>query len=120
MAQESILATARGGKRRSLREIADTKRRVSAPAGQWEATTRRNKIILFVPCDNFLGDTKTVLEEYYHVLRRWDTGRMSRVSYIWAGRQGYSKNKFEIEADDFANKNAQAFKECLDCKQKPK
>jgi len=33
MAQESILATERGRKKRSLREIADTKHRVSAPAG---------------------------------------------------------------------------------------
>jgi hypothetical protein len=33
MAQESILATERGRKNRSLREIADTKHRVSAPGG---------------------------------------------------------------------------------------
>ena len=35
MAQESILATERSQKKRSLREIADTKHRVSAPAGEW-------------------------------------------------------------------------------------
>ncbi len=33
MAQEGILAMARGREKRSLREIADTKSRVSAPAG---------------------------------------------------------------------------------------
>ena len=38
MAQESILATERGRKKRSLREIADTKHRVSAPAGQTNQT----------------------------------------------------------------------------------
>jgi hypothetical protein len=38
MAQESILAAERGRKKRSLREIADTKHRVSAPAGLQELT----------------------------------------------------------------------------------
>ena len=39
MAQESILATERGRKKRSLREIADTKHRVSAPAGVTDVYT---------------------------------------------------------------------------------
>jgi len=87
---------------------------------QWEATTRPNKIILFVPCERFLSDHDVVLEEYYHVLKQWNTGRMSRVSWLWAERHGYQNNKFEKEADEFVKAHLKDFEDCLSCKKAPK
>src|SRR5579863_9444604 len=55
------------------------------PNYPWAATTRKNKIIIFVPCNKFFGWNEVVLEEYFHVLNQWNTGRMNRRNYIWAG-----------------------------------
>jgi RHS repeat-associated protein len=88
----------------------------------WTATTRKNKIIVFVPCDQFFEDPETVLEEYYHVLRQWNTGRMGRISYGWEWLKKkigpgdpYRDNKYEKEAKDFAKEHREEFKKCLEC-----
>jgi RHS repeat-associated protein len=90
------------------------------PKSGWEATTRRNKIILYVPCDQFFGDNDTVLEEYFHVFQQWNTGRMNRRNYIWNDLHGHDQNKFEKEADDFAKKHVPDLEQCLKCKSQPK
>jgi hypothetical protein len=56
---------------------------------KWGATTRKNEITIVVPCDVFFNDPDTYLEEYYHVLEQWNTGRLSRLllalSTLFAG-----------------------------------
>lgn len=83
--------------------------------GQWAATTRPNRIIPYTECDEFWSDLPTVLEEYYHVLRQWNRGRMTRRSYglAWA-RDGYD-NKYEREAKTFVEFNLEDFEKCLNC-----
>jgi RHS repeat-associated protein len=91
-----------------------------APNYPWAATTRRNKIIIFVPCDKFFGSNDVVLEEYFHVLNQWNTGRMNRRNYIWNDLHGHDKNKFEREADDFVKKHLPDFEKCLSCQSQSK
>ena len=84
---------------------------------KWAATTRRNRIIVFIPCDDFFNDHLTVLEEYYHVLEQWNTGRLNRFKYLWQSfLHGYEKNKYEVEAQEFARQHLQEFEKCLACK----
>jgi RHS repeat-associated protein len=89
------------------------------PKTSWDATTRKNKIILYIPCDQFFGENDTILEEYFHVLNQWNTGRMNKLSYIWADRHGYDKNKFENEAQQFSKDNVEKLRDCLKCKLMP-
>lgn len=86
------------------------------------AETRKNKIILYIPCDQFFADTETVLEEYYHVLEQWNTGRMGRLSYLLESFKKvigpgdpYEDNKYEKEAKDFARKHTKELEDCLKC-----
>jgi RHS repeat-associated protein len=83
---------------------------------KWGAITGRDKITIHVPCDDFLTDPETVLEEYYHVLEQWDTGRLSKLKYAieWA-KHGYENNKYEIEAKAFAKQHVEELKKCLQC-----
>ncbi len=81
------------------------------------AETRVNKIIIHVPCDQFLSKPEDILEEYYHVLEQWNTGRLTRFRYgLEYLRHGYENNKFELEAKGFADRHKEEFKRCLDCK----
>jgi len=64
------------------------------PNYPWAATTRKNKIIIFVPCNKFFGWNEVVLEEYFHVLNQWNTGRMNRRNYIWAGSTCFGSHRF--------------------------
>ncbi len=86
-----------------------------APKSKWEATTRRNKINLKVPCDTFFSHNGLVLEEYFHVLRQWGMG-MTMLSYGLHDLRGHDKNKFEKEADGFAKKHLPELEKCLKCK----
>jgi RHS repeat-associated protein len=82
----------------------------------WDATTRKNLIILRDPCDQFLSDLNTVLEEYYHVIKQWNAGRVSRLKYVVEyARHGYDKNKYEVEAKKFAGDNIGFFEGCVKC-----
>jgi RHS repeat-associated protein len=95
---------------------------LKGPNYPWAATTRKNKIIIFVPCDQFFSGSpqwnEVVLEEYFHVLYQWDTGRMNRRNYIWNDLHGHDKNKFEKEADDFVKKHSSDFGKCMSCQSK--
>jgi hypothetical protein len=55
-----------------------------------------------------------VLHEYYHVLRQWNPGILSRFRYLReCGRKGYFNNRYEVEARAFARENLQRFKALL-------
>ena len=67
------------------------------------ATTRRNRILLRDSAVAFWSDPDLVLHEYFHVIRQWQTGRLTIWRYlVEALRRGYWLNRFEIEARQFA------------------
>jgi RHS repeat-associated protein len=78
------------------------------------ATTRRNAIYISGDCNSFWLSYNTILEEYYHVLRQWNPGRLTRFKYVidWV-REG-EKNKWEKEAQAFANKNDERLRICVE------
>jgi RHS repeat-associated protein len=86
------------------------------PKASYIATTRKNLIIIKIPCNDFLNDASTVLEEYYHVLRQWNTGRLTRLKYALEYlKHGYENNIYEIEAKKFANDHQKDYEKCLSC-----
>ncbi|HNQ75130.1 MAG TPA: RHS repeat-associated core domain-containing protein, partial [Pseudothauera hydrothermalis] len=85
-------------------------------------TTRKNSIRLppTLSMDEFFADHGLVLHEYYHVLRQWNTGELTRRGYLaevartgsWA-----DGNRFEDASNEFAKSHAQALKDCLQQKE---
>jgi len=66
------------------------------------ATTRPNRILLAVTGEQFVADPALVLHEYFHVLRQWGQGRLTRWRYlVESARRGYWDNTYEREARDF-------------------
>ena len=67
------------------------------------ATTRRNRILLAGSATEFFADPALVLHEYFHVLRQWNTGRLSVGRYLreWL-RRGYWHNRYEHQARRYA------------------
>ena len=67
------------------------------------ATTRRNRILLVGSATEFFADPALVLHEYFHVLRQWNTGRLSVGRYLreWL-RRGYWRNRYEHQARRYA------------------
>jgi uncharacterized protein RhaS with RHS repeats len=83
------------------------------PSKKWDATTRKNKIIVYGSCEDFFNNPDTVLEEYHHVLRQWNTGRLSRLKYAIAWiKDGYD-NKWERESKAWVKDNIQSYLDCL-------
>ncbi|MDZ4314545.1 MAG: RHS repeat-associated core domain-containing protein [Azonexus sp.] len=80
-------------------------------------TTRRDSIRLppDVSTEDFFSNNHLVLHEYFHVLRQWNTGQLTRRAYaIEFLRNGSSEgNRFEDAANAFAKDHAQALKDCL-------
>ena len=67
------------------------------------ATTRPSRILLAISGTEFVADPDLLLHEYFHVLRQWGTGRLTRSRYlIESARRGYWANEFEQEAREFA------------------
>src|ERR1700685_2619568 len=67
------------------------------------ATTRPNRILLAGGGAEFAANPELLLHEYFHVLRQWGTGRLTRWRYLAeSARCGYWKNRFETEAREFA------------------
>lgn len=67
------------------------------------AVTRRDRIYLRWGLAEFASYPELVLHEYFHVLRQWNTGRLTVWRYLWASlRHGYQANPFETEARAFA------------------
>lgn len=67
------------------------------------ATTRPNRILLAISGAEFVANPEVLLHEYFHVLRQWSTGRLTRWRYlVESARQGYWENRFEREAREFS------------------
>jgi hypothetical protein len=67
------------------------------------ATTRRDRILLRGSAAEFWNDPELVLHEYFHVLRQWQTRRLTIWRYLLESlRHGYWRNCYEIEARAFA------------------
>ncbi len=67
------------------------------------ATTRPGKILLCGAASDFFSDPELVLHEYFHVVRQWQTGALTRCGYLLeSARRGYCNNRFEIAAREFA------------------
>jgi len=67
------------------------------------ATTRPNRILLSIRGADFIANPEMLLHEYFHVLRQWQPGRLTRWRYlVESARRGYWANSFEQEARAFA------------------
>lgn len=67
------------------------------------ATTRPGRILLAGPGRAFIADPELVLHEYFHVLRQWEPGKLTRRRYVWESLcRGYAANRYEREAVAFA------------------
>ena len=83
-------------------EVIEYSRYAQAHLGMF-ATTRPNRILLAAGGDEFVASPEVLLHEYFHVLRQWGTGRMTRLRYlVESARRGYWENRFEREARAFA------------------
>jgi hypothetical protein len=66
------------------------------------ATTRPNRILLACSGAQFAADPELLLHEYFHVVRQWRTGYLTRWRYLTeSARRGYWTNRYEREARDF-------------------
>lgn len=75
------------------------------------ATTRRRRIYLRGSAQDFFDDPWLMLHEYCHVLKQWEPGDLSLVSYCLESlRNGYWNNRFEVEARAFADKYVHALR----------
>ncbi len=63
------------------------------------------------------GYQLTVLEEYYHVLRQWNPGKMTKIKYFLSSLRHpihpYRNNKYEKAAKKFAKGNIDGYRKCL-------
>lgn len=78
------------------------------------ATTRRNRIYLRGFAEEFWSDPELLLHEYFHVLRQWQPRRLTIVRYFieWL-RRGYWRNRFEVEAREFAALHRERLRDLL-------
>jgi len=66
------------------------------------ATTRPNRILLAISGAEFVSRPNLLLHEYFHVVRQWRTGDLTRWRYlVESARCGYWANRFEQEAREF-------------------
>jgi Domain of unknown function (DUF4157) len=71
--------------------------------GRAVATTRRGRIYLRGSAQQFFADPQLMLHEYCHVLRQWQPGALTVTRYLREClRRGYWRNRFEVEAREFA------------------
>lgn len=82
--------------------------------GRIVATTRRRRIYLRGSAVAFFDEPEIVLHEYFHVLRQWESRRLSIWRYLleWL-RRGYWDNRYEIEAREFAADHLYRFRALL-------
>jgi len=76
------------------------------------ATTREDAIYLSISGGAFLRDPQLMLEEYYHVIKQWNTGDLTLEKYLIENATngaGYKGNRYEVEAKGFAEKNWRQF-----------
>jgi hypothetical protein len=78
------------------------------------ATTRPGCILLAISGREFIANPEILLHEYFHVLRQWGTGRLTRRRYLLeSARRGYWENRFEREAREFSAGNVDRYCEYL-------
>jgi hypothetical protein len=78
------------------------------------ATTRRNRILLRHSAESFWSDPELVLHEYFHVLKQWQPRRLTIFKYVVeSALHGYWKNRFEIEAREFARSQLSRYRSLL-------
>lgn len=78
------------------------------------ATTRRNRILLRDAATAFWCDHDLVLHEYFHVLRQWQPRRLTIWRYLVESfYRGYWRNRYEIEARQFAATHVSKLQELL-------
>lgn len=78
------------------------------------ATTRRNRIYIAIPGEEFLADAGLMLHEYCHVLCQWNTGELTVAKYLTElARNGYWKNRYEVEVREFVRQNIDRFEALL-------
>jgi hypothetical protein len=78
------------------------------------ATTRRARILLAGSAEEFWRDPELVLHEYFHVLRQWQPRRLTVLRYLLESlRNGYWRNRYEIEAREFAARNVMNFRRLI-------
>ena len=78
------------------------------------ATTRRNRIYIRGTLEEFAADPALVLHEYFHVVRQWAPGELTRTRYLWELlRRGYWANRFEIQTRDFVDRNLGRFRRLI-------
>lgn len=76
------------------------------------ATTRPNRILLAGAGARFIADPELVLHEYFHVLRQWRGGGLTRWRYLLeSARRGYRDNRYEREARDFSAATLRRYRE---------
>lgn len=82
--------------------------------GRAVATTRRGRIYLRGPAEEFFRDPALVLHEYFHVLRQWQPRTLTVLRYLFELlRRGYWDNRFEIEAREFVQDHLHRFRAVL-------
>lgn len=70
------------------------------------AVTRRNRIYLRCSAAEFFANPGLVVHEYHHVLKQWNTGRLTVLRYLVESlRHGYWNNPYEIEARAAASRH---------------
>jgi hypothetical protein len=78
------------------------------------ATTRPNRILLAITGAEFVADPDFLLHEYFHVVRQWRPGHLTRWRYLAeSARRGYWANRYEEEAREFAATARGRFDQCL-------
>jgi hypothetical protein len=78
------------------------------------ATTRPNRILLAISGAEFAASPELLLHEYYHVIRQWRTGYLTRWRYVVeCVRCGYWQNRYEQEAREFASANVELYCESV-------
>ncbi|SRR5713226_7635077 len=78
------------------------------------ATTRPNRILLAIDGQAFVSNPDLLLHEYFHVIRQWGTGQLTRWRYLMElMRCGYWDNPFEREAREFAVEAVERYRRYL-------
>jgi hypothetical protein len=78
------------------------------------ATTRPNRILLAISGAEFVENPDLLLHEYYHVVRQWRPGYLTRWRYLLeSARHGYWANRYESEAREFAAAAEQGYRRYL-------
>jgi hypothetical protein len=75
------------------------------------ATTRPNRVLLAISGAEFIATPELLLHEYFHVLRQWRTGHLTRWRYVVeSARRGYWENRYEREAREFTASTVEKYR----------